>query len=121
MAGSASLSEEQRRFTAKFASSIWYGDGMHGPRVAIKGQLRTTYLVSLIDDASRLVAHRAFCLGETALDIEGGLKQALLGRGCPVKMVVDNGAAYRAATLLGVCPTGHSSGLLQALFPLRQG
>jgi len=57
----------------------------------------------LIDDASRLVAHSAFCLGETALDIEGVLKQALLRRGCPIKIIVDNGAAYRAATLQGVC------------------
>jgi transposase InsO family protein len=101
--GSASLPEEKRSFTAEFAGSIWYGDVMHGPRVAIKGQLRKTYLVSLIDDASRLVAHSAFCLGETALDIEGVLKQALLRRGCPIKIIVDNGAAYRAATLQGVC------------------
>ena len=103
MRGSASLPQERRSFTAEFAGSIWYGDVMHGPRVAIKGQLRKTYLVSLIDDASRLVAHSAFCLGETALDIEGVLKQALLRRGCPVKIIVDNGAAYRAATLQGVC------------------
>jgi putative transposase len=103
MRGSASLPEEKRSFCAEFAGSIWYGDVMHGPRVAIKGQLRKTYLVSLIDDASRLVAHSAFCLGETALDIEGVLKQALLRRGVPVKIIVDNGAAYRAATLQGVC------------------
>ncbi len=83
MRGSSSLPEEKRSFTAEFAGSIWYGDVMHGPRVAIKGQLRKTYLVSLIDDASRLVAHSAFCLGETALDIEGVLKQALLRRGVP--------------------------------------
>ena len=76
---------------------------MHGPRVPHKGQLRKTYLVSLIDDASRLVAHSAFCLGETALDIEGVLKQALLKRGVPIKLVVDNGAAYRAQTLQGIC------------------
>lgn len=80
IAGSASLPEEKRSFQAEFAGSIWYGDVMHGPRVAVKGQLRKTYLVSLIDDASRLVAHSAFCLGETALDIEGVLKQALLRR-----------------------------------------
>jgi transposase InsO family protein len=61
-----------------------------------KGQLRKTYLVSLIDDASRLVVHGTFCLGETALDIEGVLKQALLKRGVPTRIVVDNGAAYRA-------------------------
>jgi putative transposase len=76
---------------------------MHGPQVPVKGRLRKTYLVSLFDDASRLVAHSAFCLGETALDIEGVLKQALLRRGVPRKIVVDNGAAYRAGTLQGLC------------------
>jgi transposase InsO family protein len=95
--------EERRSFAAEFAGSIWYGDVMHGPRVPHKGQSRKTYLVSLFDDASRLVAHSAFCLGETALDIEGVLKQALLRRGVPLKLVVDNGAAYRAHTLQGVC------------------
>lgn len=103
LSGSASLPEEKRSFSAEFAGSIWYGDVMHGPRVAVKGQLRKTYLVSLIDDASRLVAHSAFCLGETALDIEGVLKQALLRRGVPIKIIVDNGAAYRATTLQGLC------------------
>lgn len=95
--------QERRSFCTEFAGSIWYGDVMHGPRVPHKAQLRKTYLVSLFDDASRLVAHSAFCLGETALDIEGVLKQALLRRGVPLKLVVDNGAAYRAATLQGVC------------------
>ncbi|MEN9493372.1 MAG: hypothetical protein RJA63_3821 [Pseudomonadota bacterium] len=103
IAGSASLAEEKRSFSAEFAGSIWYGDVMHGPRVAVKGRLRKTYLVSLIDDASRLVAHSAFCLGETALDIEGVLKQALLRRGVPIKIIVDNGAAYRATTLQALC------------------
>lgn len=95
--------EERRSFAAEFAGSIWYGDVMHGPRVAHQGQMRKTYLVSLFDDASRLVAHSAFCLGEGALEIEGVLKQALLRRGVPLKLVVDQGAAYRAATLQGVC------------------
>ena len=103
LAGSGHLPEEKRSFTAEFAGSIWYGDVMHGPRVPHKGALRKTYLVSLIDDASRLVAHSAFCLGETALDVEGVLKQALLKRGVPIKLVVDNGAAYRANTLQGIC------------------
>jgi putative transposase len=103
LVGSASLPQEKRSFAAEFAGTIWYGDVMHGPRVAHKGQLRKTYLVSLIDDASRLVAHSALCLGEAALDIEGVLKQALLRRGVPIKLVVDNGAAYRAHTLQGIC------------------
>jgi transposase InsO family protein len=103
MIGSASLVDEKRSFNAEFAGSIWYGDVMHGPHVPVKGRLRKTYLVSLIDDASRLVAHSAFCLGETALDIEGVLKQAVLRRGLPSRLIVDNGAAYRSNTLQGIC------------------
>jgi transposase InsO family protein len=103
ISGSASLPEEKRSFVAAHAGAIWYGDVMHGPRVPIGGKLAKTYLVSVFDDASRLVAHSAFCPGESALDIEGVLKQALLKRGVPIRLVVDNGAAYRAHTLQGIC------------------
>jgi transposase InsO family protein len=99
----ASVPEERRRFTAAHANDIWYGDVMHGPRVRVRGRSRKAYLVSLFDDASRLVCHSAFCLGETALDIEGVLKQAVLKRGVARKLIVDNGAAYRAATLQQIC------------------
>lgn len=98
-----SPAQERRSFHAEYAGSIWYGDVMHGPRVSHHGTLRKTYLVSMFDDASRLVAHSAFCLGETALEIEGVLKQALLRRGVPLKIVVDNGPAYRAQSLQGIC------------------
>ena len=103
LTGSASEPEEKRSFVAATACAIWYSDVMHGPRVPFKGRLVKTYLVSLFDDASRLVAHSAFCTGETALDVEGVLKQALLKRGVPIKLVVDNGSAYRAHTLQGIC------------------
>ena len=101
--GSVSLPAEKRSFVAASAGAIWYGDVMHGPRVPIGGKLAKSYLVTLFDDASRLIAHSAFCSGETALDIEGVLKQALLKRGVPIRLVVDNGAAYRAQTLQGIC------------------
>ena len=101
--GAASLPEEKRSFVAATAGAIWYGDVLHGPKVPIRGRLAKSYLVTLFDDASRLVTHSAFCAGETALDIEGVLKQALLRRGVPTKLVVDNGAAYRAHTLQGIC------------------
>lgn len=101
--GAATLPEEHRSYAAQYAGDIWYGDVMHGPCVPVKGRLRKVYLVSLMDDASRLLVHSAFCPGETALDIEGVLKQAVLKRGLPVKLVVDNGPAYRARTLQGIC------------------
>lgn len=101
--GASSQPEEYRSYEARYAGDLWTGDVMHGPRIMINGRLRKVYLVSLMDDASRLLAHSAFCLSEKALDIEGVLKQAILKRGLPVKLVVDNGAAYRSKTLQGIC------------------
>jgi transposase InsO family protein len=94
---------ERRSFEAEHAGDIWYGDVMHGPRIQTPDGQRKVYLVSLMDDASRLIAHSAFCHAETALDIEGVLKQALLKRGLPKKLIVDNGAAYRSLSLQGIC------------------
>jgi len=76
---------------------------MHGPRVLVHGRSRKTYLVSLLDDASRLIVHSAFCLAETALEIEGVLKQGVLKRGLCDKLIVDNGSAYRSGSLQGIC------------------
>jgi transposase InsO family protein len=94
---------ERRSFVAEHAGDIWYGDVLHGPRVMVEGRKRKSYLVSLFDDASRLLTHSAFCLSEDALEIEGVLKQAVLKRGRCLKLIVDNGAAYRAGSLQGIC------------------
>ena len=94
---------ERRSFEAAHAGDIWHGDVLHGPSIVTAQGKRKVYLVSLIDDASRLLTHSAFCFGETALDIEGVLKQSLLRRGIPRKLIIDNGAAYRAKTLQYIC------------------
>lgn len=94
---------ERRSFVAEHAGDIWQGDVLHGPTIQTADGLKKTYLVSLMDDASRLITHSAFCFGETALDIEGVLKQALLKRGLPYKIIIDNGPAYRSGSLQAIC------------------
>lgn len=94
---------ERRSFVAEYAGDIWHGDVLHGPSIQTVHGIQKTYLVSLLDDASRLIAHSAFCLSETALDIEGVLKQAILKRGLPRKIIIDNGPAYRSESLQTIC------------------
>jgi transposase InsO family protein len=94
---------ERRSFVAKHPGDIWQGDVLHGPKIQTAEGFEKTYLVSLMDDASRLITHSAFCMGETALDIEGVLKSALLKRGVPDKLIIDNGAAYRSGSLQKIC------------------
>lgn len=94
---------ERRSFVAPHANDIWHGDVLHGPVIQTSAGRRKTYLVSLIDDASRLIVNSAFCLGETAVVVEGVLKQAILKRGLCSKLIIDNGSAYRASTLQSIC------------------
>lgn len=98
-----SIHIERRSFVAEHAGCIWHGDVLHGPKIQTPNGFKKTYLVSLLDDKSRLIPHSAFCLGETALDIEGVLKQAVLKRGIPYKLIIDNGAAYRSESLQTIC------------------
>ena len=94
---------ERRSFEAKHASDLWQADVMHGPRVPTSKGLKKTYLVSLMDDASRLMAHSVFAFGETALEIEACLKQAILKRGLPRLLILDNGSAYRSRSFQYIC------------------
>jgi transposase InsO family protein len=94
---------ERRAFVAERAGQLWQSDVLHGPMVQTPEGLKKTYLISFMDDASRLLAHSAFCLGETALDLEGVLKQALLKRGLPYKLLIDNGPAYKSDTFKSIC------------------
>jgi len=94
---------ERRSFVAEHAGDIWQADVMHGPKIHTKKGLQKVYLVSLLDDATRFIMDSAFCMGETALDIEGVLMQAVLKRGLPKKIIVDNGSAYRSGSLQRIC------------------
>ena len=94
---------ERRAFESQFAGDLWSGDVMHGPIIQTANGMRKVYLVTIMDDASRLICHSAFCLDETAISIEFVLKEALLKRGIPKKMLIDNGPAYRSESLQNVC------------------
>jgi transposase InsO family protein len=94
---------ERRSFVAAHAGDIWQGDVLHGPSIQTPEGIKKTYLVSLMDDKSRLIAHSAFCFNEAALDIENVLKQAILKRGLPMKLLIDNGPAYISNSLKAIC------------------
>jgi len=95
---------ERRSFRLEHAGDLWMGDAMHGP-VAIgpDGQLRKTYLISLIDCSTRFIVHSAFMLAEGAVEHESVLKQGLLKAGVPRTYYVDLGAAYIARSLKIIC------------------
>ena len=87
---------DRRRFEAELPNDIWQSDVMHGPAVGAQGKNRKAYLIAFIDDMSRLICHAQFYLSENLDCYLDALRQALLTRGLPRKLYVDNGAAFRS-------------------------
>jgi transposase InsO family protein len=95
---------DRRRFAYAHAGQLWMSDVMHGPTVLVgKGVRRKTYLIAFIDDATRVVPYCAFALSENTQAFLPVFKQALLRRGLPERLFVDNGANYRSQHLALVC------------------
>jgi len=87
---------DRRRFEAELPNDIWQSDVMHGPAVCAQGKNRKAYLIAFIDDMSRLICHAQFYLSENLDRYLDALRQALLTRGLPRKLYVDNGPAFRS-------------------------
>ncbi len=90
---------DRRKFEAELPNDLWQSDVMHGPRVDVNGKLRKTYLIAIIDDHSRLIAHGQFYLSEALRSYLDAFENALAKRGLPRKLYVDNGAAFRSRLL----------------------
>ena len=78
---------EGKAFEMDCANDCWQGDTSHGPIITIDGKKVQTYLVQLIDDASRLIVGYQFFLNDNALNFQIVLKQAIKTYGVPQKYI----------------------------------
>lgn len=102
--GDGGAEGDRRRFAFQKAGELWMSDVMHGPAVTVAGKTkRKTYLIAFLDDATRVVPYAAFALSENTAAFMPALKQAIMRRGVPSRLFVDNGAAYRSQHLALVC------------------
>lgn len=106
-AKAARAEPDARAFTHPHANDLWMSDVMHGPRLLVPGRKNgaKTYLIAFIDDATRMVPFGAFYPAETAACFTEALKQAVLRRGVPRRLYVDNGATFRTRHLQVACAT----------------
>lgn len=99
-----SPSVDRRKFEAELPNDLWQSDVMHGPKLQIGAErARKTYLIAFIDDHSRLITHGKFYISEALASFKLAFEQALLTRGLPRKLYVDNGAAYKSKQLQFTC------------------
>ena len=79
-------------------------DVMHGPAIKSNGgRKRKTYLIAFIDDATRVIPYASFAHSENTASFMEVFRQAILRRGIPQRLFVDNGSAFRSQHLSLVC------------------
>ncbi len=97
-----------RRFEREAANVLWQGDMLVGPYLPDAerpGKYRRTTLFCFIDDYSRLVPYGEFFLEENLPRLERVFKVAVLRRGLPESIYVDNGKVYVSTQLAAACAT----------------
>lgn len=97
-------SKDRRHFAFECANELWMSDVMVGPAVTTDGRRKhRSRLIALLDDATRVIPYAAFALTENTTAFLPILEQAILRRGLPKRLYVDNGAVYRSHHLSLVC------------------
>jgi transposase InsO family protein len=97
-----------RRFEREHPNELWQGDALVGPWLpdpAGAVRKRRAHLFCFLDDHSRLVPYAEFFFEEALPRMERVLKVALLRRGVPKALYVDNGAVYSATQFGAACAT----------------
>ena len=95
-----------RRFRKEYRNQLWQADLKYGPYLPDpknpkKG--KRTYLLAFIDDYSRLVPHAEFYFEGRLPALEDCLKKAILKRGIPNSIFVDNGKIFISRWLRIAC------------------
>ena len=94
---------DRRRFSYEHAGELWMSDVMHSVGVHDGKRRRKTYMIAVIDDATRVVPFAAFDFSESAAAFMQVFKQAIVRRGLPRRLYVDNGSAFRSEALALTC------------------
>lgn len=94
---------QRKRFAYDTVNALWQGDMSVGPYLTLGRRKYKTYLFAFIDDCSRLVPYAQFFFTENFEPMKTVLKEALLRRGQPKMLYVDNGKVYCSNTLHLAC------------------
>ena len=95
--------KDRRAFEMEHANDCWQADTTGGPVIKIDKRKKATYLVSFIDDASRLITHAEFFYNDNGVNIQQAFKKAVYKYGVPKRLYVDNGSSYKNNQLSMIC------------------
>lgn len=100
--------EECLSFEFSHANDCWQADSSHGPTITVTdstGSKRklSAWLISFIDDASRLIVHGEFFEHDNGIHVQQCFQKAIAKFGKPRLLYLDNGGSYANRQLALIC------------------
>lgn len=87
--------KDMRRYEREHINEVWCGDSSVGPYLKIDGKKKRTYIIALIDDASRMIVGIDIFFNDNFVNLMAVMKTAVTRFGRPKKFNFDNGASYK--------------------------
>lgn len=95
--------EDMRAFEMSHVNELWQIDTSHGPFLTIGDTKKKTYIVAIVDDATRFVVGIDIYYEDNALNVQQTLKKAINTYGVPDRLYADNGKPYKNRQLALIC------------------
>ena len=95
-----------RRFNRQGRNTLWQADLKYGPYLPDPKQPNhrvKTYLIAIIDDATRMVVHAEFYDSQKLPVLEDTFRKAIIRCGLPDNLYVDNGKIFISSWLRLAC------------------
>ena len=99
----AILPVPRKKFEHDQVGDLWIADAMHGPPIAQGKKKHKVFLISAIDDHSRVLTGARFFFQENSLCLELILKEGIRRFGLPRAVYCDNGSIFVSAHLQLAC------------------
>ena len=87
--------KDMRRYEREHINEVWCGDSSVGPYLKTDGKKKRTYVIALIDDASRMIVGIDIFFNDNFINLMSVMKTAVTRYGRPKILNFDNGASYR--------------------------
>lgn len=87
--------KDMRRYERAHINEVWCGDSSVGPYLKTDGKKKRTYIIALLDDASRYIVGIDIFFNDNFVNLMSVMKSAVTRFGRPKILNFDNGASYK--------------------------
>lgn len=92
--------KDMRRYEREHINEVWCGDSSVGPYLKVNGKKQRTYIIALIDDASRYIVGIDLFFNDNFINLMSVIKSAVKKHGKPKIFNFDNGSNYKSNQMI---------------------